>query len=219
MIINVGHEAGTLKVEDIWKAGNSTGIVTDPVLYNPAVRWTDGKVYAPPSHPPEGLIMHATAIKKLGQSSLRFLAEQTVGGNWACINYLVPEGDNPLIYKLVPDGFMANHVGIAEWRGRTDLNGRFLGIENEKTANWQDAVEVKQIIKCALIWCYESAKHRLLDINVLSHSLVAVPHGRRSDPESSLFAWAMFWDFCYQIRRNWPWGTSPALWLGGNPPD
>lgn len=219
MIINVGHEAGTLNVIDIWKPGNPTGIVTKRILYDPAVKWTDGQSYAPTPHTPEGLIMHATAIKKLGDSSLRFLAELTVGGNWACINYLVPEGDNPNVYKLVPDGFMANHVGIAEWRGRKDLNGRFLGIENEKTANWQDAVEVKQIIKDALIWCYEAARYHLLDINMLSHSMVAVPHGRRTDPESSLFRWAMFWDFVAQIRRNWPWGNSPALWLGGNVPD
>lgn len=161
--------------------------------------------------------MHGTA----GVNSLKTLTLDAVRDHtWVCIHYLVPRGDNNVVYKLVPDGYMVNHVGEAELPpGFTDFNSHYFGIENEDPQNWSTSVDPYQIMKDALLWCYMSGAHQLPDYRVYSHGYVATPHGRRFDPEAGLYQWSLFWDFVWQIRRDWPSGWGMAPWLGGIPAD
>jgi N-acetyl-anhydromuramyl-L-alanine amidase AmpD len=206
--------AARLKITDVWKPGNPTGVVTDKRLYDPdapganCVRWRG----------PRGLIMHGTA----GTNSLSWLAGGTVGSSWASIHYLLPR-DDYTVYKMVPDGYAANHAGVAGWHDPAlvgvNLNSCFYGIECEDLQNWgrTQSITPAQHVKAALIWCYLSARDKLNDRYVLGHSQIAQPWGRRSDPEAGLWSWRDFWQHVQATRATdavWQlWGL--PRWDGG----
>lgn len=215
MKLDVGHWAGKLDVVSTFIPGNKSGHVTNPLLYDPnAPNKPPGYGGAPKALPYKFWVRHVTA----GSSSLGFLTQGTVGGNWACIQYLIPRGDNFTVYKLIPDWARCYHVGNAEWRGITnnELARQSKGVEIENLANWKQEIDTAQYIKFALIYCYDTALDKMQDYNVLDHSTIARPHGRRSDPQAGLFREVIFWDFVQQIREAWPWGDKPALWHGGS---
>ena len=208
MTVNYQDYAAKLRITDVWKAGNDTGRVTPRVLYDPAL----GKVYQ--WRGAKGLLMHGTA----GTNTLPYFTGGSVAdGRFVCAHYLLPK-DDYTVYKMVPDGFSCNHAGDSEWHGISQpLNSYLYGIECENLQNWQEAITPAQHLKAALIWCYLSARDHLIDLNCLSHSQVALPLGRREDPEAGLFDWALFWGHVWDIRKaaNWPTVWALPRWGGG----
>lgn len=206
--------ANKLKVIDVWKSGNDTGIVTDRRLYDKGFAGNR----APSVRPYKGFLIHGTAS---GGNSLSFLAGGSWGSSYACVPYLIPRGTSATLYKLIPDGHRGWSAGDSEWRGVTDetLNSELLPVEIENRQNWSEAIQPTQYIKLALLYAFESAHYQLQDNMVVSHSLIAVPHGRRSDPEAGLFSYGTFWDLVMQIRRAWPTNWPFPVWWGGSQPD
>lgn len=221
--INFFEWAQRLHVVDVHKAGNETGWVTPPVLYDPSVKADDGREYAPVWQPTIGWIDHGTA----GSNTLRFWGE---GGSvknraWSLAHYLVPHNttmyaDKQLhnttytVFKMVPPRHACNHVGIA-------INAPFygantIGMEYESMQDGSDDISIEAYIKGALVYCYDAAINHIPDHFRLSHGIVAQPWGRRTDPWSGKFHYARSWSYVQAIRsdpRIWAfWGLpQPAL--------
>ncbi len=68
------------------------------------------------------LILHYTAIDS--PTSLRVLTQQAVSSH-----YLVDDGEDFKIYRLVDESRRAYHAGVSSWRGNTTLNPSSIGIE------------------------------------------------------------------------------------------
>lgn len=213
MKFNVQEWANKLKVVSVFQPGNESGIVTDRRLYDPNFPGNRAPVPAPYEY----FIRHVT----VGVNSLSWLAGGSIPETWASVNMLIPRGMNFTVYKLFPDNFRGNHVGDAEWMGRTEgyIAPRAYGVEWENRANGTEAVDQSQYIKGALIYAYWCAENKTLDRKVLDHSLIAIPHGRRMDPQAGLWSDQTFWDCVAQIRRAWPTNWPFPVWWGGSQPD
>jgi hypothetical protein len=209
MSIDFSEYAGRLNVINVFEQGNGTGRVTPRILYDPAL----GKVY--PWRGGKGLIMHGTA----GTNTLPYFTGGSVAdGRYVCAHYLIPR-DDYTIYKMVPDGFGCNHVGESSWYDpaiKQPLGSYFYGIECESRQNWQEVITPAQHIKSGLVWAYLCARDRMDDRYVLSHSQIADPKGRRSDPEAGLYRPPLFWQTVIGIRADWP-NFWPARWTGNTP--
>lgn len=201
MNFDVAHWASNLQVIDIFNP-NPTGVITERVRYDHTLG------VAPKPEPMVHWIRHTTA----GKNSLAWLARTSPGK--ICIPYLVPMTRSFVVFKMIPDGTRCHHIGDAEWHDRTEgwLAPRCGGIEIENIADWSTEILDEQYIKAGMIYAYECAMNRLQDYNILDHSNIAIPHGRRTDPQASLFRESMFWFVVQKTRDQWPWGIP---WWGG----
>lgn len=209
MTLNVQEAAARLRVIDVWANPNPSGVVTLPSKY-----------FRTGAKPYDRFVRHVTA----GTNSLAWLAgPNTV----ACIPYLIPtkrtdpDPANWTVYKLVPDDARCFHVGDIEWRGEQESfwHPRAMGHEIENVANFRTPIELRQYVKSALLYAYDCARWKWLDIHVYDHSTLAVPHtntgGRRTDPQAGLFNEAVWWALIWAIRDAWPWTDIPR-WDGGS---
>lgn len=205
MIIDVADCAAKLRVIDIFKP-NSTGVVTHPSMY-----WADGAV------PYDRFVRHVT----VGSNSLAYLAHND---RLACIPYLIPTkasdpfADNWTVFKMIPDGTRAYHVGDMEWRGQTEQfwHPRSMGHEIENLGDFRHPIETRQYIKSALLYAHDCAVYRWDDTMVFDHATIAIPHGRRTDPQAGLFREGVWWSYIWQIRNAWPWQDVPVWWGGSD---
>ena len=206
MLIDYKAYAQSLKVINVFQPGNPTGHVTPPVL------WSDQVV--PGGFTPTGGLIHGT----VGTDTLPYFTGGSVAdGRMVCAHYLIPK-DNFTVYKLIPDGKPCAHAGPSRWRGLNNLNNFFYGFELENLQNGQDLFTEAQYSKLALIWGYLSARDKLQDIMLTSHASVALPPGRRSDPDASPFSYARFYALLYELRlpENWPPNWNLQRWTGGS---
>lgn len=198
-LIDVADAAAKLRVIDVWRTGNPSGVVTQPSRYVAGARY-------------DRFVRHVT----VGTNSLRWLAQ--TGPARVSIPYLIPTdasdpfADNWTVFKMIPDGTYTFHVGDMEWHGEQETfwHPRASGHELENAGNWRTPIEDRQYLKSALIYTFDCAKWRWLDRMVFDHSHIAVDHtnagGRRTDPQAGLFSEAIWWDYIWQIRRD------PAIW-------
>lgn len=202
MIIDVPYWANNLQIVDIWQLGNPTGIVTEPVRYDHALG------VAPPVEPLVHWVRHVT----VGTNSLAWLARNSP--EKICIPYLIPPTRNFVVYKMIPDGTRCHHIGDAEWNGHTEawLGPRCSGFEIENIGNFRTEILDEQYIKAGMIYAYECALNHMRDYNILDHSNIAIPHGRRRDPQAGLFRESKFWNVVLQVREAWPWPI--PVWYG-----
>lgn len=204
-IIDVKAAAASLRVVDVWRPGNPSGVVTHFSMY-----WTAG------AKPYDRFVRHVT----VGTNSLAYLARND---RLACIPYLVPTKasdmfpDNWTVFKMIPDEARAYHVGDMEWRGETEAvwHPRSMGHEIENRGDFAHEIEQRQYIKSALLYAHDCALYKWQDTMVFDHATIAIPHGRRTDPQAGLFRESIWWDYITQIRSNWPW-TDVPVWYGGN---
>jgi hypothetical protein len=206
MLIDVASAARELRIVDVWREGNETGIVTSKLLYDTTVP----NNHAPLPLPLLGWVNHVT----VGVNSLGYLCRPGADKDWACIPFLIPRTNDWTVYKLIPPGARCNHAGVAEFRGVTSWNARSWGAEVENRADGSEPITERQYVKLALLYANFAAANKTDDQWCVSHSLIAVPHGRRSDPEAGGFRASVFWDLVQQVRRQWPW-ESPHVWWGG----
>jgi len=96
------------------------------------------------------------------------------------------------IYKMNPQlgQNITWHAGVSAWNGRKNCNGFSFGIEQEHRIGevWTD----KQIESVARLcaWLIERYGLDLSKGCIQSHAAVALPHGRKTDPEN--FPWDKF---------------------------
>lgn len=106
---------------------------------------------------------------------------------------------NGTIYKLNPQ-LRQNytfHAGISAWNGRQNCNGFSFGIEQEHIPGdeWTDLQIASAAKLCA--WLVLNFGLSLADHCIQSHAAVALPHGRKDDPENYP------WDKFGSLVRTW----------------
>lgn len=100
------------------------------------------------------------------------------------------------IFKLNPQlrQFVTWHAGVSAWKGRKNCNDFSFGIEQEHMPGevWPD-VQIKATAElCAwLITTFPTLK--LENHCIQSHAAVALPHGRKVDPEN--YPWEQFSEY------------------------
>lgn len=206
MAVDYLDYAQQLKIVDVFKPGNPSGVVTDKRLYDPDVqgsrapgspnsntaRWpVDGKG--------RGMIMHAT----VGTNSLAYLAGGSIlDGRWVSAHYLLSK-DDYTVHKLIPDGFGANHCYPGTWRGYiNNINSHFYGCEIENRQNSSDPFTFGQYVKASLVCAYLSARDGFEDRMIAPHGIVAPP-GHRTDPYTGgVWDFALFYGVLSEIRQT-----------------
>lgn len=218
MAIDVKDVAFNLKVVSVYQAGNETGWVTPPVLYDPTVRgprslrYPLGQVMAPRKERTVGWVKHGT----VGTNTLRFWGTggSVTNGTYTLAKYLAPhdrtvyadgrEHDTSLtVFKMIPDWAACNHTGET-WAYFGNHNT--VGIEYESLQNGIHDISEMAYIKGALVYAQAAAVEHLNDAFCVSHGLVAKPWGRRTDPWAGKFDYALHWWLVEQIRRE------PEIW-------
>lgn len=214
MAIDLVSYLANLKVVDVWKPGNPSGIVTDRRLYEDKVRLT----------PPKGMVAHGTAAPaSSGLNSLAYLAGGSINdGRWVSADQYIPK--NGTLYNVIPTDRYCWHAGYGHWNGLGNLNVNFWGVEMENKEDGVDPFSEEQYVTLAASWCARSAWWKCLDINVCAHAWCAEDDGgpcvnkkgRKSDPFK--FRWGKFWAYVYRIRQPevWPASWNLALWNGGD---
>ena len=209
MTLDLYAEAQALKVVDVWQEGNETGWVTPRVLYDPALKMV------PALQRVQFWADHGT----VGTNTLRFWGEHGSinNGTWTLANYLIPKeqtqyADGSLhdtthtIFKMVPDGYACNHLGACIgpiWNGNT------IGVEYESLQNGTHDISEPQYLKGALVYAHDAHALNIPDWFRVTHGLVAIPWGRRSDPWAGKFRIGHSWALIEAIRQD---PRISALW-------
>jgi N-acetyl-anhydromuramyl-L-alanine amidase AmpD len=149
----------------------------------------DRTTYRSPNHSSRGgrdvsiLVMHATAGTALGALSWLCNPDSRVSAH-----YLITRGG--AIYQLVDEGRAAWHAGPSWHRGLGFINERSIGIELEHSNRPNDPYPPAQRGAAVALAQDIVSRHAITRENVVRHSDIALPRGRKSDPAG--FPWEAF---------------------------
>lgn len=158
---------------------------------------------------PEAILLHHTG----GTNSLNWLSRYlgpTVRPEEVSIHKLVPKrmpDGKPGLYQIVPDLDRAWHAGASV----PSSNDFSIGVEIENLGNGRDPYTLDQYETVAQIIAYGCALYHIKDFWVRLHKEIAVPLGRKHDPDPS-FSMVRVWGRVRELRANWPYAI-PA-WRG-----
>lgn len=113
------------------------------------------------------------------------------------------------VYQLLNDNVVVKHAGVSYWDGFTELNKYAIGIENVNYGwsdeNFGEGVKVEgshnfwysfpeeQVDSLTNLTADLIEKYHIKPYNILGHSDIAIPAGRKQDP-GVLFPWEKFAD-------------------------
>jgi N-acetyl-anhydromuramyl-L-alanine amidase AmpD len=151
---------------------------------------TDSRVYFPRVYHPDGVLIHTTA----GRDSLAWLQGGSAdAGQPASADYLINHAGEQ--FGIIPPGMAAYHAGVSAglvngtiYRGDA-LSAVLIGIELEQlNPDWCSYSQHDSLAQLVvyLAWRFSWRWPFVL----LGHYEVALPAGRRSDPEG--FQWGSF---------------------------
>lgn len=167
----------------------------------------DARIYDDRSVPISAILLHHTG----GFNSLKYLSEYHA--NPVSIQKLVPKkmpNGNAGHYQIVPDAKRAWHAGRSEFGGKEDWNNYSIGVEIENLGDGKDKYSDEQYETIAQIIAYQCALYHIPDYFVRTHREVALPRGRKTDPDPT-FDLGRLWNRVYQIRSAWP-ANYPPFW-------
>ena len=122
---------------------------------------------------PRIIVIHATGTQGVA-SPLSWLANSQSGVS----AHLVIDKDGT-VYQMVPFNYAAWHAGKSEYDGEPNVNNFSIGIENVGMGGndpWPDKqIDANRDVIAALLDAYEIE-------DVVGHSDVAIPPGRKVDP-------------------------------------
>jgi N-acetylmuramoyl-L-alanine amidase len=132
------------------------------------------------------LVLHYTFLDSA--SSLRVLTQQQVSSH-----YLLDDGEDFKIYRLVDEDRRAYHAGLSSWKGNTGLNASSIGIEIVNLG-WRDTKQGRQwlpfpqgqIDRLIVLVKDIVKRHDITPDRVLAHSDIAPQ--RKQDP-GPMFPW------------------------------
>jgi N-acetylmuramoyl-L-alanine amidase len=158
----------------------------------------------PAGTPIDTLILHYT-----GMQTARAAVDRLRDPDARVSSHYVVDEDGSVL-RLVPEERRAFHAGISYWRGRSELNGRSIGIEIVNPGHewgYRDFPVLQLAVVCDL--CLEiMSRHPIPARNIVAHSDVAPD--RKQDP-GERFDWE-------GLARNgvglWPFGVTD-LGTGG----
>lgn len=149
----------------------------------------------PQGVPVDMLVLHYTGMPT-AQDALKRLCDEASS---VSAHYVIEEDGT--IHQLVPEERRAWHAGVSSWRGRTDVNGRSVGIELVNPGHEFGYRPFPEAQMQALIpLCKEIlARHPIPPRNVVGHADVAPL--RKEDP-GELFDWKRL---AADGIGLWPW--------------
>lgn len=132
------------------------------------------------------LVLHYTVLDSV--NSLRVLTQQQVSAH-----YLLDDGADFKIYRLVDEDRRAYHAGISSWKGNTNINPSSIGIEIVN-AGWRETAQGRQwmpfpdgqIERLIPLVRDILKRHDISPDRVLGHSDIAPQ--RKQDP-GPMFPW------------------------------
>ena len=136
----------------------------------------------PPDTPVDMLVLHYTGMRTASEAMARLCDPAAK----VSAHYVIDE--DGAVGVLVPEDRRAWHAGVSCWRGRTDINGRSIGIELVNPGHdfgYRPFPEAQMTVLVALARGI-LARHPIPRGNVVGHSDVA-PR-RKIDP-GELFDW------------------------------
>lgn len=131
------------------------------------------------------IVLHYTSENN--EDSLRILTKNRVSSH-----YLLTDGQEPVLYRLVDENRRAWHAGSSQWYGYKSLNAMSVGIEivnkgplNPEKTLWEP-YSSRQIDILAALLKDLARRHRIHPRNIVGHSDIAPQ--RKIDP-GPLFPW------------------------------
>jgi N-acetylmuramoyl-L-alanine amidase len=136
----------------------------------------------PDGVPVDMLVLHYTGMKSAEEALTRMCEPAAKVSAHYCID------EDGSITRLVAEGRLAWHAGVAYWRGETNINARSIGIElvNPGHEFGYRAFPEVQITALTLLASAILRRHPIPKRNVVGHSDVAP--SRKRDP-GELFDW------------------------------
>lgn len=125
---------------------------------------------------PRLIVLHAT-----GSGSLKGILEwMTIKASKVSYHGLIaPDG---AYYQIVPDDKAAWHAGVSEWNGVSGCNQYSLGLAFVNPNNGQIPLTPQQIAVGKGVIQYWRQKYQIEAVT--THAAVALPKGRKTDPEA-----------------------------------
>ena len=85
-------------------------------------------------------------------------------------------------WRLVGEDAIAFHAGVGRWGDITDLNAHSIGVELENRNDGRDPWPARQLDALRWLIAGIADRHRLTPDAIVTHSMVATPGGRKTDP-------------------------------------
>jgi murein DD-endopeptidase MepM/ murein hydrolase activator NlpD len=125
---------------------------------------------------PDSIVLHATAGGL--KPSLAHLSNPE---SKVSAHYVI--GKDGKVYRMVPDDKRAWHAGVGDYNGRQDWNDSSIGIEIENANDGRDEYTPQQRAALAALMRDLQRRYNIQRGNVVTHSQVAYPRERKSDPQ------------------------------------
>jgi len=142
---------------------------------------TKRKVIRPRTHERSGIVLHETA----GKDSLSWLQGGSADvGDPRSSDFLIARTGE--VYQITPPGWYSFHSGVARWRNYQEMdrsiNQGFYGIELENNPELGEVLTSEQYIAAGWLCRRLMLAYGIDYRNLVGHSQVALPIGRKSDP-------------------------------------
>jgi len=144
------------------------------------------------------VVLHASGLGTLG-TTINFFQDPN---SMVSTHFIV--GKDGRVFQTVPVERRAWHAGISQLDGMSDVNNFSVGIELVNRNDGTDPYSDLQYEAVALIIHQLRQSHEIPDGRIVSHAEIALPAGRKSDPEGFDF------DKLRELLNPFP-GTQSAL--------
>jgi N-acetylmuramoyl-L-alanine amidase len=143
-----------------------------PFQYLPNRNFTE----RPNQETPSVIVLHDTEDANL-ERVLRLFRSRSFGNN---AHFVIAKDGK--IYQTAPLSMNAGHAGKSRFKGRNRVNDFSIGIELINRGNGRDPFPEAQYRSLARLVAWLCHKYSIDWSHVTTHSEVAIPRGRKSDP-------------------------------------
>ncbi len=144
-----------------------------PFAFQPSPNFND----RPPGTRIEQVVIHATAAGTTSSTVTWFLMEESQ----VSAHFVV--GKDGRVVQMVPLEKRAWHAGPSAWGWATNLNHSSIGIEMVNLNNGKDPYPEAQMQATAALVRFLRGRFAIEERNVVTHEQVALPLGRKDDPQ------------------------------------
>lgn len=142
----------------------------------PPFTYLPNQNYTVRNEAPSVIVIHDTEDNDLDRV-LRLFRSRSFGNN---AHFTISKTGK--IYQTAPLNTNAGHAGKSVFRGRNRVNDFSVGIELINKGNGKDPFPEAQYVSLAKLVCWLMVKYNIKWESVTTHSAIAIPHGRKSDP-------------------------------------
>ncbi|HZT41759.1 MAG TPA: N-acetylmuramoyl-L-alanine amidase [Chthonomonadaceae bacterium] len=154
----------------------------------------------PPNAVISCIVLHATVVPTVEETIQHFLNP----GSKVSAHFIV--GKNGRVVQMVPVERRAWHAGASVLDGVSHVNDYSVGIEMVNRNDGKDPYPPEQLMAVAGIIRYLRSRYTIPDSRIVSHALIALPPGRKSDPIGFDFG-----KICALARKGAPALPTPPI--------